>query len=349
MTDVKNQIEAIRQEQGGKLLILGHHYQRSSVLGHCDEKGDSLELARLAGRNKTAERIVFCGVKFMAESADVLSGSDQTVFMPDPLAGCPMAQMADAESMNKAKAFLQAGGGHASGLAGDWLPVVYVNSTAEIKAACGDWGGSTCTSSNSAKVFEWVFGQGKKVFFLPDEHLGWNTGTDLGVSDDEIRLYDPRLENGGLDAGDLAAARIIVWKGFCLVHQRFVVEHVEHIRHERPEAKIIVHPESPKEVVRICDAHGSTAQIIEYVEAAADGSTIVIGTEVNLVERLAEQHKGRVEILALSPSVCANMAKINENNLLDVLKTFSAESEVHVDDAVAANSKLALERMLGVF
>lgn len=341
MTEIGQHIADIRAKMGDKLLVLGHHYQRSSVLKHCDATGDSLELARLAGANAVAEKIVFCGVRFMAESADILSGASQIVYMPEPLAGCPMAGMADAEAMNMAKAFLQAEGD-------EWIPVVYVNSTAEIKACCGEWGGSTCTSSNSAKVFEWVFEQGKKVFFLPDEHLGWNTGHDLGVSDDEILLYDPAHVNGGLSRSDIAAARIIVWKGFCIVHQRFEVEHVERVRASRPNAMIIVHPEAPKEIVRICDAHGSTSQIIKYVEAAHAGSTIVIGTEVNLVERLAEIHQDRVEILALSPSVCANMAKTNETNLLSVLKTFPADSEVHVAGSVAEYARLALERMLEI-
>lgn len=337
----EQEIMAIKAELGEELLVLGHHYQRSSVLKYADRAGDSLELARFAGANGTAGRIVFCGVRFMAESADILTSPEQAVYMPDMLAGCPMAQMANAASMRAARDFLRGAGD-------DWLPVVYVNSTAEIKAVCGEWGGSTCTSSNAVRVFKWVFDQGKKVFFLPDEHLGWNTGHDLGVDDSEIGIYDMRLDNGGLTVRDIASAKVLVWKGFCIVHQAFSLDGIKRIRREIPGAKIIVHPEAPKEIVRACDAHGSTAQIIKYVEEATDGSTVVIGTEINLVERLADQHKGRVNVLALAPAVCTNMAKTNEQNLLKLLKDFPVASVVSVPEDIAGNARSALERMLSI-
>ncbi len=341
MSDIAQQIESIRQEWGERLLILGHHYQRSSVVAHADEAGDSLELARKAALHREAERIVFCGVHFMAESADMLSADEQTVYMPETGAGCPMADMADAEAMEAAWRVLAA-------RRDDWLPVVYVNSSAAIKAVCGRYGGSCCTSSNAAKVFEWAFEQGKRVLFLPDEHLGANTAHDLGIPDDAVAIYDSRQPQGGLSDDAIDAARVVVWKGYCIVHRAFSVEQVQQVREKLPTAKIIVHPESPKEVVRLCDAHGSTAQIIDYVNAAADGETIVIGTELNLVQRLAETHRGRVDIKALKPSVCANMAKTNAHNLLELLQSWSPSLQIQVAPEIAADARLSLERMLAL-
>ena len=341
MKPVNEQIEAVRREWGKRLFILGHLYQRGSVLRHADAAGDSLELSRRAAAQQEAERIVFCGVRFMAESADILTGPGQTVYMPEMSAGCPMADMATAGAMEEAWAFLESAGG-------GWLPVVYVNSSAGVKACCGRLGGSTCTSSNAPRVMQWVLGQGRKVFFLPDEHLGVNTAHDLGIPDGEVVPYDPRQPRGGLTPEAVRKAQVVVWKGFCVVHVAFTVEHVRRVREQIPGARIIVHPETPKEVVRLADAHGSTAQIIKYVEEAPAGSTIVIGTEVNLIERLAEQHRGRVSIKALRPAVCANMAKTNEHNLLEVLRDWPKDKEVHVPEAVAADARKALQRMLGL-
>ncbi|MDD4872033.1 MAG: quinolinate synthase NadA [Kiritimatiellae bacterium] len=341
MKEIVQEINDIRRQWGKKLLILGHHYQRPSVLCHADELGDSLELSRKAASHSEAERIVFCGVKFMAESADILTNRNQTVYMPDISAGCPMANMADADEMTESWKMLESHGG-------EWLPVVYVNSSAEIKACCGKWGGSTCTSSNASKVFKWVFAQGKKVFFLPDEHLGINTAYDMGIPDNEVLLYDPGKQNGGIRTEELARAKVIVWKGFCLVHVAFKPEHVIEARKKFPDAKIIVHPETPREVVRMCDAHGSTSQIIKYVEAAAAGSTIIVGTELNLVDRLAAEQKCRVTVKALSSSVCANMAKTNANNLLALLKEWPARNEVHVPESVAVDARKSLTTMLNL-
>jgi quinolinate synthase len=341
MSEASERIADIRAEWGERLLILGHHYQRSSVIRHADERGDSLELSRKAAAHGEAERIVFCGVHFMAESADILAGPEQTVYMPETGAGCPMADMATVPGMESAWQVLQRHGG-------EWLPVVYVNSSAGIKACCGRWGGSTCTSSNAAAVFQWVFDRDRKVFFLPDEHLGVNTAHDLGVPADRVAVYDPGQPDGGLTPAQYERARVIVWKGFCLVHVAFTVRQVEQVRAAMPDAKIIVHPEAPCEVVRLADAHGSTSRIIRYVETAADGDTIVVGTELNLVQRLAEEHAGRVAVKALSPSVCANMAKINEQNLLALLQEWPADRVVHVNEDVAGDARLALERMLAV-
>lgn len=333
------QIEAIRKEWGTKLLILGHHYQSSSVLRHADAIGDSLELARKAATHSEAEKIVFCGVRFMAESADILAGANQTVYMPETSAGCPMANMADAESMRVAWEMLESA-------RGGWLPVVYVNSTSEAKACCGKWGGSTCTSSNAGKVFEWVLSQGKRVLFLPDEHLGVNTAHDLGMKEDEVVIYDPTRKGGGVTPEGLARARVMVWKGFCYVHTAFTAKQITDVRKHLPGAKIIVHPEVPEKAVRLTDAHGSTSQIIKYVERAPDESTVIIGTEVNLVEHLADQHRGRMTVKALSPSVCANMAKTNESNLLELLRGWPKNSEIHVPEATAECARKALTTML---
>ncbi len=341
MSNTSEKIEEIRKEWGDRLLILGHHYQRSAVVVHADEAGDSLELARKAAANKEVERIVFCGVHFMAESADILSGSEQTVYMPKSDAGCPMADMADVDAMESAWDVLDAHGG-------DWLPVVYVNSTASIKAVCGRHGGSCCTSSNAARVFQWAFDQGKRVFFLPDEHLGANSAHDLGIPDSEVVLYDPKLPNGGLSDAEIDNAKVVVWKGFCIVHQAFTVEQIKQVREKMPEARIIVHPESPKESVRLCDAHGSTAQIIDYVNAATDGETIVIGTEFNLVQRLADMHKERLTVKALKASVCSNMAKTSEESLLELLQSWDEKSIIKVKPEIAVEAKLSLERMLDI-
>jgi quinolinate synthase len=338
MRDVAAVIEQIRGEWGSRLLILGHHYQEPSVLRHADVIGDSLELSRKAGA-AAAERIVFCGVHFMAESADILTSPRQTVYMPETAAGCPMADMATIEQVGRAWTFLQAHGQ-------DWLPVVYVNSSALVKAFCGRQGGSTCTSSNAVRVFAWVFSQHRRVFFLPDQHLGANSAHDLGVPDEAVVVFDPRRPEGGLSAADLARARIVVWGGYCPIHVVYTADLVRRVREAWPGARIIVHPEAPKEVVRLADAHGSTSQIVEYVRTAPTGATIIIGTESHLVRRLAEEHHGRLTIKSLTPSFCPNMAKTNERNLLALLREWPARHIIRVAPEVAADARLALERML---
>jgi quinolinate synthase len=335
-------IERIRREHGSNLLILGHLYQRSAVLSHADFTGDSLELSRKAAERRDAARIVFCGVWFMAESADILTGPDQAVYMPDTSAGCPMANMARVSDVDAAWSHLQSVSRDA------WVPVVYVNSTADVKAFCGRRGGITCTSSNAAAVFRWAFGQGRKVFFIPDEHLGWNTAHDMGIADDRVVVFDPGRPGGGIGAGTLAAAEVVVWKGFCLVHTAFTSEHIRRVREMHPGAMVIVHPETPREVLRLADAHGSTSQICRYVEAAPAGSTVVVGTEQNLVEQLAARHRGRVRVLALAPAVCANMAKTNEANLLAVLRDWPGRNRVTVAPETAEDARRALSRMLSV-
>ncbi len=339
MSNTSDRIDAIKNEWGDRLLILGHYYQRANVLLHADELGDSLDLSRKAAAAGNAERIVFCGVHFMAESADLLSRSEQTVYMPHIGAGCPMADMSDLDAVEKAWANLVATGD-------DWLPIVYVNTSAAIKAFCGRNAGSTCTSSNAARIFDWAFKNGKRIFFLPDEHLGTNTALDMGLTNEEIAIYDPLLEAGGIPEAQRHSARVVVWKGFCIVHTAFTAEQIQKTRELHPDAKIIVHPEVPAPVARRADAKGSTSQIVKYVEELPKGATVIIGTELNLVQSLAEQHLGRVTVKALHPSVCANMSRINEQNLLDLLTDWPARNIVAVPEDIAVNAGLALERML---
>lgn len=333
-------IEALRKQWGKKLFILGHYYQQDEVLQHADVTGDSLELSRRAAAEKEAERIVFCGVHFMAESADILSSPHQAIYMPDIHAGCPMADMAPLREVQQVWKDIQA-------VTTGWVPVVYVNSSAAVKAFCGEHGGSTCTSSNAVKVFQWVLGQGKRILFIPDEHLGANTARDLGLPDEAVAVYDPGKKWGGVGVDGIARARVLVWKGYCHVHT-FTVDDITSARLRYPGAKIIVHPETPAAAARLADAHGSTSQIIRYVEAAPAGTTVVIGTEFHLVDRLARQHRGRLTIVPLRQSVCRNMILTTEAKLLALLEQWPEEQIVRVSDPLRVNARKALERMLEV-
>lgn len=333
-------IEALRKQWGEKLFILGHYYQQDAVLQHADVTGDSLELARRAAAEKQAERIVFCGVHFMAESADILRAPHQTVYMPDIHAGCPMADMAPLREVQQVWQELQT-------TTPAWIPVVYVNSSAAVKAFCGEHGGSTCTSSNAAKVFQWVLNQGKRIFFIPDEHLGTNTAHDLGLPDEAVAVYDPGKKWGGVGVEGLARARVLVWKGYCHVHT-FTADDITAARRSYPGARIIVHPETPAVAARLADAHGSTSQIIKYVAAAPAGTTVVIGTEFHLVDRLARQHRGRLTIVPLRQSVCRNMIMTTEAKLLTLLEQWPGERIVRVSEPLRVNARKALERMLEV-
>ncbi len=340
MNDIAQAIETLRRKWGPRVLILGHHYQRPEVLRHADFRGDSLELARKAAASQ-AERILFCGVRFMAESADILTAPSQAVHLAEATAGCPMADMADTAAAERAWARLQR-------VCSDWTPVVYVNSTADVKAFCGRHGGSACTSGNCDRVLGHYLRQGRRILFLPDEHLATNTAHDLGLPDDAVRVYDPAQPDGGCTDAQSAGARLVVWKGFCHVHTNFTLQQVRAVREKLPQARIIVHPEAPRAVVRAADAHGSTAQIIRYVEEAPDGATIVVGTERHLVLRLAEEHKDRVQVLALLSSSCPNMARTTAAALLDTLDRWPASTRVHVPEDVAADARVCLERMLAL-
>ena len=349
--NISASIENLRRQWGKKLFILGHYYQQDEVLRHADVTGDSLELSRRAAAEREAGRIVFCGVHFMAESADILKAPQQTVYMPDIHAGCPMADMAPLREVQQVWKNIQTVASdlpspERSAQAG-WLPVVYVNSSAAVKAFCGEHGGSTCTSSNAAKVFQWVLNQGKRIFFIPDEHLGTNTARDLGLPEEAVAVYDPGQAWGGVGADCIARARVLVWKGYCHVHT-FTADDVTSARQRYPGAKIIVHPETPSAAARLADAHGSTAQIIKYVAAAPEGATVVIGTEWHLVDRLARQHRGRLTIVPLRQSVCRNMIRTTEAKLLELLEQWPETQVVSVSEPLRVNARKALERMLEV-
>ncbi len=345
----EEQYERIRDEKkrlGGGLVILGHHYQREGIVALSDFKGDSFALSREAASCEGAEYIVFCGVHFMAESARILASQRQRVFLPAMNAGCPMADMAEIDEVETAWDTLTK---HLDGK--DIVPVTYMNSSAAIKAFCGEHGGAVCTSSNATKVFSWALDAGKVIFFLPDEHLGRNTSNALGIPKSEQVLWDRRQERGGVRPADLDGARVILWKGFCHVHTHFTLEHVREMRSRHPQGKLVVHPECREEVVAEADYVGSTRFIVDVVEKADPGSTIVIGTEINLVSRLAHENPDKT-VLPLSRSLCHNMFKITPAALLWTLESLGSgngagpDNEVFVDEDVMKNARIALERML---
>ena len=345
---------ARRKEQLGRsVCILGHHYQRDEVIRFADFTGDSLKLSRLAAAQAEARYIVFCGVHFMAESADILSADDQVVCLPNLQAGCAMAEMADDGSV--AAALDELGELTEAKV----VPITYVNSTAAIKALTARAGGACCTSSNVGNVFAWAFraqaegGAGAgKVFAIPDEHLGRNTAAAMGCGPADCVVYDPAVPRGGLDADAVERARFILWKGNCYVHQYFRPRHVEEVRRRHPGIFVIVHPECPREVVRLADATGSTEQIIRAVEAGKPGSEWAIGTEGNLVGRLAKRHPDRfVRLLSDGPARCVQMARIDLGHLLWVLDSLAegkAVNQVSVPKGVASDAKVALDRMIQI-
>ena len=345
-----------KQALGDRLLILGHHYQREEVMRWADARGDSFGLSRLAA-GSTAEYIVFCGVHFMAESADVLTGGERTVVLPDLNAGCSMADMADLDSVEEAWDALAA--------VTDIeriVPITYMNSSAALKAFVGRMGGAVCTSSNARAVVTWALsqgtsgplsgGHGDKLLFFPDQHLGRNTGHQLGLRADDMRVWDPKRELGGLDEKDVKEATLLLWKGHCSVHQRFKVSHVEAFRAEHPEGTVIVHPECAHEVVEVADQVGSTDFIIKAVEASAAGSVLGIGTEIHLVQRLAAEHPDRT-VVSLDPLVCpcSTMFRIDAAHLawcLENLVDGNVVNQIKVDPETAEWARVALERMLAI-
>lgn len=335
-------IRAIKNRLGEELLILAHHYQRKEIVELGDLRGDSFDLSRKAAADRRAKYIVFCGVHFMAESAAVLAGPNQTVQIPDEEAGCWMAEMADSVLVEKAW-------GEVSAITGNnaVTPVVYMNADASIKAICGRNGGLVCTSSNAPSAFEWAFTQREKIFFFPDEHLGRNTGHKLGLASDEMIVWDRDKPLGGNTEADIRKARVILWNGYCLVHTRFTTDHIALKRKEFPDAKIVVHPECQKEVVDMADAAGSTAYIVNYVNESAPGSTIVIGTETNLVERLALEHPDK-QVMNLHYSPCPNMFKIDPEKLLRSLEEIGKKNVVTVPEDVKTDARVALDRMLAL-
>ena len=345
-TEVTERISEAKRALGARLLILGHHYQRDDVIRHADLTGDSYKLARLGAERTDAEFLVFCGVHFMAESADILRAPHQTVILPDLNAGCSMADMAPTEDVLDAGAALERLG------FADVTPVTYMNSTAEIKAFCGERGGAVCTSSNARAIFEWAFRQREKVFFLPDEHLGRNTAMAMGIPPSEIVVWDPMREQGGLTEAEIAGAMAILWKGCCSVHTKFRRMHVDERRAEDPQMKILVHPEVPHEVVEVADVVGSTETIIRTLREAPTGSRWAVGTEYNLVHRLATQLPDKkIVILSKDFCICATMYRISPQNLLWALERLSAGEVVNpirVQEPTRTWAKAALDRMLQV-
>ena len=342
---MRKRIIARKKELGDKLVILTHHYQRMEIVEFNDFLGDSYALAQSASRQKNAEHIVFCGVRFMAESADILTGENKKVYLANPTAGCPMADMAPNSEVYQAWKYIE------SILGPDRvIPLAYMNSTAEMKAFCGEHGGLICTSSNADAAFDYCVRQGKKLFFFPDQHLGRNTANKKGIPRDKIKLYDPGRRNGGVTADQVKAADVILWYGFCPVHVNFTIDQVKQLRHENPEIKIVVHPECPEAVVDIADARGSTSFIVKYVDRAPQGSTIAIGTELNLVHRLAKTYpdKNIMSLAGESCVICSNMYRTSLQDLCFTLENFDRAEIVQVSEIIARPAALALKRMLEI-
>lgn len=338
--EVLDRIRDAKTNLGSDAVILAHYYQRDSIVKFADFVGDSLELSRRAAQVSHARYIVFCGVDFMAETAAMLCGPQQTVLIPAKTACCPMAAMATRHEATVAW----------NGLVEQWgddlIPVTYQNSYADLKAFCGEHGGAVCTSANAQAVFRWALSQKRHILFFPDEHLGRNSGHALGIPDDAIKVWDPSYPN----PEEAANATLVVWKGFCHVHAFFSSEHVAAIRAQYPDAKIVVHPECPAAVVALADANGSTSFIVRYVKEQPSGSTIAIGTEIHLVERLAAQNPDKT-IVPLARSQCGAMYHITPRNLaytLEQLLQGHLVNPVSVPAEIKRWANVALERMLSL-
>ena len=346
--DLVERAVAARAALGDRALILGHHYQRDEVIAFADITGDSFKLAQAAASQSQAEYVIFCGVHFMAESADILTSAVQKVILPDLAAGCSMADMATANQVQKCWEDLTS-----VGVSAKTIPVTYMNSSAAIKSFTGEHGGTICTSSNAKKTMEWALSKGEKILFLPDQHLGRNTAVlSLGLSLSDCVLWDPWKPMGGLTPEQIRSAKVILWRGHCSVHGRFSVESVNEVRKRVPGVQVLVHPECKNEVVSIADVVGSTEMIIKSVEASPAGSKWAIGTELNLVSRLAKAHPDK-EILFLDKTVCycSTMNRIDLPHLVWTMESLVAGhvvNQIKVADDVARFSKLALEQMLAL-
>jgi quinolinate synthase len=337
-----------RAALGDRAIILGHHYQRDEVIDFADITGDSFKLAQAAQQQEKAEFVIFCGVHFMAESADILTSDKQQVILPDLAAGCSMADMATASQVDACWKTLSD-----LGIAAQTIPVTYMNSSAAIKSFTGENGGTICTSSNAKAAMEWAFTQGSKILFLPDQHLGRNTAVQsLGLSLEDCVLWNPWKEMGGLTAAELANAKVILWRGHCSVHGRFSKESIVDVRSRIPEVKILVHPECTHEVVINADVVGSTEFIIKTIENAPSGSAWAIGTEFNLVSRLAKAHPDKnIVYLDKTLCYCSTMNRIDLPHLVWVMESLVAGhvvNQITVDSRVKKFSQLALERMLAL-
>jgi quinolinate synthase len=340
-------IASAKAALGERVFILGHHDPRDAVMAWADARGDSFRLSVLAQEHPEADHIVFCGVHFMAESADILTGDHQSVILPDLNAGCSMADMADIDQVEEAWEDLD------RVVDTDRLvPITYMNSSAAIKAFVGDHGGAVCTSTNARAVLEWAFERGDQVLFFPDQHLGRNTGHAMGYAEDDMRVWNPRFDLGGLTETECKEATFLLWKGHCSVHQRFRPEHVEAFRAEHPDGIVVVHPECPHETCELADQVGSTDYIIRAVEAAPKGATIAVGTEIHLVQRLNHETFGKT-VVSLDPLICpcSTMFRIDAAHLAWVLENLvegRVVNQITVDPETAASAKVALDRMLAI-
>lgn len=347
--ELDRRISAARAALGARLVILGHHYQRDEIIKYADFRGDSFKLAQLAAARPQADYIVFCGVHFMAESAGILCAPHQQVILPNPAAGCSMADMANIAEVEECWEMLLDILGEDAGV----IPVTYMNSAANLKAFCGRNGGIVCTSSNAPAVIKWAFSRGRRVLFFPDEHLGRNTALKYGIPESRMFVWNPKDPLASDTAGEeIAQAQIILWKGYCTTHMRFNVQQIEKARADYPGIKVIVHPECRREVVEAADLYGSTEYIIAQVEKAPAGSRWAVATEINLVHRLAQEHPDQF-IFCLDPVVCpcSTMYRIHPAYLawvLEALLNGEVINQVKVDEATAYWAKVALERMLAL-
>jgi quinolinate synthase len=345
--ELESMIRDAKATLGSRLLVLGHHYQRPEVIRWADMRGDSFKLARFAAENDQATDIVFCGVHFMAESADILTGDHQRVILPDLNAGCSMADMADVDQVEECW----------DGLADVTdiervVPITYMNSSAALKAFVGRNGGAVCTSSNARAVLEWAFSRGHKVLFFPDQHLGRNTGYQMGYDESHMRVWNPHLDFGGLSERDVKEATFLLWRGWCSVHQRFAPEHVHAFRAAHPDGLVIAHPECKREVVALADKVGSTERILQWATEAPAGSVLGIATEIHMVQRMAAEMPDKT-IVSLDPLVCpcSTMFRIDEPHLawcLESLVRGEVVNQIVVDEDTAEWARVALERMLSI-
>ena len=346
--DLVERANQARSSLGDRAMILGHHYQRDEVIAYADIRGDSFKLAQAAADNPSAEFIFFCGVHFMAESADILTTQNQKVILPDLAAGCSMADMATAAQVEDCWQELEK-----LGVAKKTIPITYMNSSAAIKAFTGKNNGAVCTSSNAMRAMKWAFEKGEKVLFLPDQHLGRNTAVlSLGLKLEDCVIWNPWKPSGGLSEAQIKMAKVILWRGHCSVHGRFTVENIENVRRLLPQVKVLVHPECQHEVVARADVVGSTEMIIKTVTDSPSGSKWAIGTELNLVQRLARENPDK-EVVFLDKTVCycSTMNRIDLPHLVWAMEALLAGrvvNQIKVDEQVALQAKVALERMLAL-
>ncbi len=342
ITEQHKDIDRLRSKLGNQLVILGHHYQEQGVIDHCDYTGDSLELSQHIA-HLDAKHIIFCGVFFMAESAALLAQKDQFVYLPEPSANCIMSLMSPAELIDIIFKKLTKSGRKI-------IPIAYVNTTLDVKAVVGKHGGSLCTSSSAEKVLRWAMQQGDGVFFVPDKNLAYNTAKRIGIDKKDIHLLDIRKkgEAANLDAANNAS--LILWPGLCAIHTRFMMSHIHTVREDYPGCTIIVHPECTPDVVQASNNSGSTSFIIDYTKNMPDGMHLVIGTEFNLVQRLAQKHKSRLTVTPLRTSSCSHMAKGTPTNLLETLYSIvdNNSTPIKIEPTTAMFAKESLERMFKI-